>query len=68
MNQVNFEEKVIILDCSEAWIWDQSSLEILDNLTKKYKENNKVLRIYNLGPSSSKLLKKSEKTYDINIF
>lgn len=68
MNPVNFEEKVIILDCSEAWIWDQSSLEILDNLTKKYKENNKVLRIYNLGPSSSKLLKKSEKTYDINIF
>ncbi|GIS31064.1 MAG: hypothetical protein Ct9H90mP2_14470 [Dehalococcoidia bacterium] len=37
MNPLNFVEKTIILDCSEAWIWDQSSLEILDNLTTKYK-------------------------------
>ena len=59
---------VKILNSLEISWRREEILEILDNLTKKYKENNKVLRIYNLGPSSSKLLKKSEKTYDINIF
>ena len=67
MNPLNFVEKTIILDCSEAWIWDQSSLEILDNLTTKYKNHNKHLKLYNLGPSSHNLLKKSNNSFNINI-
>ena len=67
MNPLNFVEKSIILDCSEAWIWDQSSLEILDNLTTKYKNQNKLLKLHNLGPSSHNLLKKSKNSFNINI-
>ena len=67
MNPLNFVEKTIILDCSEAWIWDQSSLEILDNLTTKYKNHNKLLKLHNLGPSSHNLLKKSKNSFNINI-
>lgn len=67
MNPLNFVEKTIILDCSEAWIWDQSSLEILDNLTTKYKNQNKLLKLHNLGPSSHNLLKKSKNSFNINI-
>ena len=67
MNPLNFVEKTIILDCSEAWIWDQSSLEILDNLTTKYKNRNKLLKLHNLGPSSHNLLKKSKNSFNINI-
>ena len=67
MNPINFEEKIINLDCSEAWIWDQSSLEILDNLTSKYKNRNMVLKLHNLGPTSHNLLKKGNKSFNINI-
>ena len=67
MNPINFEEKTINLDCSEAWIWDQSSLEILDNLTSKYKNRKKVLKLHNLGPTSHNLLKKGNKSFNINI-
>ena len=67
MNPLNFVEKTIILDCSEAWIWDQSSLEILDNITTKYKNHNKLLKLHNLGPSSHNLLKKSKNSFNINI-
>ena len=67
MNPINFEEKTINLDCSEAWIWDQSSLEILDNLTNKFKSHNKFLKLHKLGPSSNKLIKKSKKSFNINI-
>ena len=67
MNPSNFDQKIINLDCSESWIWDQSSIEILDNLTNKFKKHDKVLNILNLGPSSHKLLKKSGKIFEINI-
>ena len=67
MNPINFEEKIINLDCSEAWIWDQSSLEILDNLTSKYKNRNMVLKLHNLGPTSHNLLKKGNKSFNINV-
>ena len=67
MNPINFEEKTINLDCSEAWIWDQSSLEILDNLTNKFKNHNKFLKLHKLGPSSHNLLKKSKNSFNINI-
>ena len=62
-----FDQKIINLDCSESWIWDQSSIEILDNITNKFKRHGKVLNILNLGPSSHKLLKKSGKNFKINI-
>ena len=67
MNPINFEEKTINLDCSEAWIWDQSSLEILHNLTNKFKSHNKFLKLHNLGPSSHNLVKKSQESFNINI-
>ena len=67
MHPSNFDQKTINLDCSESWIWDQSSIEILDNLTNKFKKHGKVLNILNLGPSSHKLLKKSGKIFEINI-
>ena len=67
MHPSNFDQKIINLDCSESWIWDQSSIEILDNLTNKFKKHGKVLNILNLGPSSHKLLKKSGKIFEINI-
>ena len=63
----SFEEKIINLDCSEAWIWDQSSLEILDKLTSKYKNRNMVLKLHNLGQTSHNLLKKGNKSFNINI-
>ena len=49
MHPSNFDQKIINLDCSESWIWDQSSIEILDNLTNKFKKqgiSNKVFRIF----------------------
>ena len=67
MHPSNFDEKIVNLDCSESWIWDQSSIEVLDNITNKFKKNNKILNILNLGPTSHKVLKKSAKVFDINI-
>ena len=67
MHPSNFDEKIVNLDCSESWIWDQSSIEVLDNITNKFKKNNKILNILNLGPTSHKVLKKSTKVFDINI-
>ena len=67
MHPSKFDEKIVNLDCSESWIWDQSSIEVLDNITNKFKKNNKILNIINLGPTSHKILKKSDKVFDINI-
>ena len=67
MHPSNFDKKIINLDCSESWIWDQSSIEILDHLTIKFEKNDKVLNILNLGTSSRKILKKSSKVFNINI-
>jgi len=67
LSPLNFSEKVITLDCSESWIWDQSSVDILGKMTEKFKNQGKVLNIENLGPSSRKLLEKGKNIADINI-
>jgi len=67
LNPTNFNEKIINLDCSESWIWDQSSIEALGKMTEKFKKQGKILNIINLGPSSHKLLQKGKNITDINI-
>ena len=68
MNPHIFKEKIIIIDCSECWIWDQSSIDALAKITEKFRINGKELQIVNLGPSSHKLLKKAEKITKLNVF
>ena len=68
INPNNFKEKIIIIDCSECWIWDQSSIDALGKITEKFRINGKELNIVNLGPSSHKLIKKAEKIIDLNVF
>ncbi len=68
INPNNFKEKIIIIDCSECWIWDQSSIDALEKMTEKFRINGKELNIINLGPSSRKLLRKAEKITDLNVF
>ena len=64
----NFKEKIVIIDCSECWIWDQSSIDALGKVTEKFRLAGKELNIVNLGPSSRKLIKKAEKITDLNVF
>ena len=68
LNPLNFTEKTITLDCSESWIWDQSSIEALSKITEKFRLQGKVLNIEKLGPSSLKLLKNAEKISKLNIY
>ena len=67
LNPSNFEEKIINLDCSESWMWDQSSIEALTKITEKFRQQGKILNISNLGPSSLNLLKRAENISDLNI-
>ncbi len=68
MNPINFKEKIVVIDCLECWIWDQSSIDALGKITEKFRLNGKEFNIINLGPSSRKLLKKAEKITKLNVF
>jgi len=63
----NDKEKIITLDCSDAWLWDQSAIEAIKVLTEKYSKSGKILKIKNLGPYSLRVVTKANKVFNINL-
>ena len=63
----NDKEKTITLDCSDAWLWDQSAIEAVKSLTEKYRKAGKILKIKNLGPYSLRVFTKANKVFNINL-
>jgi SulP family sulfate permease len=63
----NDKEKIVTLDCSDAWLWDQSAIEAIKTLTEKYNKVGKILKIKNLGPYSLRVVTKANKVFNINL-
>ena len=63
----NDKEKIVTLDCSDAWLWDQSAIEAIKTLTEKYNKAGKILKIKNLGPYSLRVVTKANKVFNINL-
>lgn len=48
----------IVIDFTEAHIWDDSAVGAIDKVVQKYSENNNEVTIKNLNPASQKLVDK----------
>ena len=67
LNPTNDKENIIYLDCTDAWLWDQSSIEAISAQTEKYKRAGKTLNIKNLRPYSLKVITKANKIINVNL-
>jgi sulfate permease, SulP family len=52
------EAKTIVIDFTNAHVWDDSAVGAIDKVVIKYKENNKNVEIIGLNQESSSLIKK----------
>ncbi|PZM66021.1 sulfate permease [Paenibacillus dendritiformis] len=68
VNQFDFTiaEKEIIIDFSQAHIWDDSAVGAVDKVVIKYRENNNHVKITGLNTSSKKLIDKLAIYHDTN--
>ncbi len=64
---VKNDPKNVILDFANSNILDHSSIEAINSITYKYKQNGKSLKLTNLSDDCQKLLKSAEKIIDISI-
>ena len=67
LNPINDKENIIYLDCADAWLWDQSSVEAISAQTEKYKNAGKTLHIKNLRPYSLRIMTKANKIINVNL-
>lgn len=60
VNQFDFTiaEKEIVIDFSQAHIWDDSAVGAVDRVVIKYRENNNDVKITGLNASSKKIIDK----------
>ncbi|MFD2085891.1 SulP family inorganic anion transporter [Brevibacillus brevis] len=68
VNQFDFTiaEKEIVIDFSQAHIWDDSAVGAVDKVVIKYRDNNNHVRITGLNASSKKLIDKLAIYHDKN--
>lgn len=52
------EDKEIVIDFTDAHIWDDSGVGAVDKVLLKYREKNNDIKLKGLNPSSEKILKK----------
>ncbi len=57
----------VLLDASNANLWDHSALEALDSQTTKFRQAGKTLGLKNVQPESMKIIRRAKKVYEINI-
>lgn len=57
----------VIIDFTNSSVLDHSSIEALNSITSKYKQNGKSLHLVNLSSECRRLLKNAEEIIDINI-
>ena len=57
----------VLLDASNANLWDHSALEALDSQTTKFRQAGKTLGLKNVQPESMKIIQRAKKVYEINI-
>jgi SulP family sulfate permease len=67
LNPSNDKENTIYLDCADAWLWDQSSVEAISAQTEKYRKAGKTLHIKNLRPYSLRIMTKANKIINVNL-
>ncbi|OZM58105.1 sodium-independent anion transporter [Lottiidibacillus patelloidae] len=60
LTNFNFKEEaeVIVIDFTNAHVWDDSAVGAIDKVVLKYQENNKKVEIIGLNAESSTLIKK----------
>ena len=63
----NDKESIVFLDCEDAWLWDQSSIDAISAITEKYTKAGKILNIRNLKPYSLRVITKANKIANVNI-
>ncbi len=63
----NDEEDDIVIDFSNARVWDHSALEAIDALALKYKEYGKKLHLVHLSNDCALLLKNAKDMVEINV-
>jgi len=56
---VNDDPQNVIIDFRQARVMDSSGVEAIDNLTKKYQENNKSLSLRHLSNDCKRMLKQA---------
>src|SRR5699024_489473 len=54
----NAKEKQIIIDFTEAHIWDDSAVGVIEKVMLKFKESNNHVKIRGLNSTSEKIVKK----------
>lgn len=64
---VKNDPKEVVIDFSESRVADQSAIEALNKLTKRYLENDKKIHLKHLSPDCRKLLDNAGKLIDVNI-
>ena len=62
-----FEEKNVIIDCSNAKLADSSALEAINSQISKYNKIGKTLQLKNLGHDSLRLVKNAKPVLDIKV-
>lgn len=60
------EHKNIVIDFSNAHIWDDSAVGAIDKVVMKYRENDNIVTITNLNSASKKLVEKLAIYNDVN--
>jgi SulP family sulfate permease len=61
------DPKEVVLDFSESRVVDQSGIEALNKLTKRYLKAGKGIHLQHLSPDCKKLLDNADKIIDVNI-
>ncbi|ALM56569.1 SulP family inorganic anion transporter [Staphylococcus equorum] len=58
MEQINFnvENKTIELDFNDAHLWDDSAVDAIDTIVRKFEEKNNVVRVEKLNSDSRKIV------------
>ena len=67
LNPNRYSTNHVLLDASEANLWDHSALEALDSQTTKFRQVGKTLGLKNVQPESMKIILRAKKVYEINI-
>jgi SulP family sulfate permease len=57
----------VIIDFKESRVSDMSAIEALNNLTKKYRQQNKTIELQHLSPDCRELLKNAEAVINVNV-
>lgn len=60
------DPEIVVIDFRESRIVDMSAINALDNLSKKYKENNKTLHLKHLSEDCRKMLVNANAVIDVN--